>query len=293
MRYAIFFVMTAILIVLIVLFVFNSRLNTAVKEKTKALKREQEELIEVNNELIEARDKATESERLTKAFLTNISHEIRTPMNSIIGFAQLIELDQVTREDRLRYASMMIKGGQQLLGILDSIIQLSKMESGVVKPVCELFDVFNLLRETHELMLPLAQQAGLAFTLLINASNRHQQICSDRLLLQQVLNNLISNAIKYTPEGEIQLIGECLDGRLSLTVKDTGIGVNEEDKEAIFEPFRQVKHRLFIESGAGLGLATVKTIVDVLKGHIVVKPNQPKGSVFYVEIPYEMCIAME
>lgn len=287
--YGVLIVLATVLGVLVILFIFNKRLNAVVKEKTKALKEEQNHLLEVNEKLVIARDKATESERLTKAFLTNISHEVRTPMNSIIGFAQLIEMDQVSKQDTLHYASLMIKGGKQLLSILDSIIQLSKMESGMVKPANEPFDVFTLLRETHELMLPLAQKAGLLFQLTINAPVQHHRISSDRLLLQQVLNNLISNAIKYTPDGEVQLIGECTGQMLKITVKDTGIGVDEADKEAIFKPFRQEKHRLYIESGAGLGLATVKKIVEVLQGRVWLETNQPKGTIFYVELPFESC----
>ncbi|MBS2212543.1 transporter substrate-binding domain-containing protein [Carboxylicivirga mesophila] len=283
--YGILLVLAGVLGVLVIMFIFNKRLNAVVKEKTKALKEEQNQLLELNEKLVAARDKATESERLTKAFLTNISHEVRTPMNSIIGFAQLIEMDQVSKADTLHYASLMIKGGKQLLSILDSIIQLSKMESGVVKPVNEPFDVLNLLRETHELMLPLAKKAGLSFQLQLNTPSQHQRINSDRVLLQQVLNNLISNAIKYTPEGKVQLIGECSGQTLKIVVKDTGIGVDEADKEAIFKPFRQEKHRLYIESGAGLGLATVKKIVEVMNGRVWLEANQPKGTIFYVELP--------
>ncbi|WP_439182142.1 ATP-binding protein [Carboxylicivirga taeanensis] len=285
--YGLLIVLSIVLVVVIILFVFNSRLNALVREKTKALQQEREELIEVNQQLVVARDKASESERLTKAFLTNISHEIRTPMNSIIGFAQLIEMDQVKKEDRIHYASLMIKGGQQLLSILDSIIQLSKMESGIVKVMPSTFDVYALLRETHELMQPLAQQAGLSFELHIDDENKRMRINSDRVLIQQILNNIISNAIKFTPQGKVELHGSCNDERLVISVKDTGIGVDEAEKEAIFEPFRQVKHRLYTESGAGLGLATVKKIVDVLKGRVWLEANRPQGTVFHVELPYQ------
>lgn len=274
-----------ILTVLIGMFLFNKRLNAVVKEKTKALQEEQQHLLELNKKLVLARDKAKESERLTKAFLTNISHEVRTPMNSIIGFAQLLELDDVPKDDRLHYSSLMIKGGQQLLSILDSIIQLSKMESGIVKPMNDIFDIYNLLRETQELMLPLANQANLLLKLEINDEGASKRINADRLLLQQLLNNLLSNAIKYTPEGEVVLSVDCHNGTLLMSVADTGVGIDESDREAVFEPFRQVKHRSNIASGAGLGLATAKRIVEVLNGRIWIESNQPNGSVFYVELP--------
>jgi signal transduction histidine kinase len=274
-----------ILLVLVSTLLFNKRLNAKVKEKTHELQNEHNQLIDVNKELIEARDKATESERLTKAFLTNISHEVRTPMNSIIGFAQLLELDEAAKRDRIRYASLMIKGGQQLLSILDSIIHLAKMESGVVKPVDDEIDIYLLIRETYELMLPMADGAGLQLKLRIDDDSSSKMIKMDRLLLQQVLNNLVSNAIKYTPDGEVILTASCQTKDLKFSVTDTGVGIDEGDKESIFKPFRQVKHRTQIASGAGLGLATAKRIVEVLQGRIWHEANNPKGSVFHVEIP--------
>ncbi|GEM_PF-4828465 len=274
-----------VVIFLAVMFVFNKRLKSLVKEKTKALQNEQNHLQEVNKMLLVAHDKAKESERLTKAFLTNISHEIRTPMNSIIGFAQLIEVDEACSNDHQRYAALMIKGGQQLLSILDRIIQLSKMESGVIKPMNEVFDIYNLIWETHELMLPLTLDANLSFKLQINDQAASKKIVSDRLLLQQVLNNLLSNAIRFTPEGEVVLVAECNKNTLKISIYDTGIGIDKEDREAVFEPFRQIKHRTNIASGAGLGLATTKKIIEVLNGTIWIESNDPKGSVFHVTIP--------
>ena len=285
LRLVLYITLGVILFVIISLFIFNKRLNKLVKERTQELNNEHYKLIQLNEELIIARDKATESERLTKAFLTNISHEVRTPMNSIIGFAQLLELDEASKEDRIRYASLMIKGGQQLLSILDSIIHLAKMESGVVKPVDDEIDIYLLMRETYELMLPMADGAGLQLKLRIDDDSSSKMIKMDRLLLQQVLNNLVSNAIKYTPDGEVILTASCQTNDLKFSVTDTGVGIDEGDKESIFKPFRQVKHRTQIASGAGLGLATAKRIVEVLQGRIWHEANNPKGSVFHVEIP--------
>ncbi|MCU4155477.1 transporter substrate-binding domain-containing protein [Carboxylicivirga sp. A043] len=282
------YVTSGLLLIALTMWTFNRRLKRIVNEKTAALKKEKEQLRITNDKLLQAVEKASESDRLTKSFLANISHEIRTPMNSIMGFAQLIEIDQATEVERRHYANLMVKGGQQLLTILDNIIDLSKMDSGLTKAWVQKVNVGQLVKETCELMQPIAKKAGLDLHYSIYDSEGLERVKTDPILLQQVINNILTNAIKYTHEGEVSISAKLVGKKVRIEVADTGIGVPKEFNEGIFEPFQQVKHRSVIESGAGLGLAIAKRIMDVINGKIWVEENQPQGSVFIILFPVRL-----
>jgi signal transduction histidine kinase len=277
-------ILAGVVFILITVLTFNSRLRKVVIEKTAALSKEKEQLRLANQRLVDALDKAAESDRLTKSFLANISHEIRTPMNSIMGFAQLIEIDEANPEERQHYATLMVKGGQQLLTILDNIIDLSKMDSGLIKPVVKHIDVIQLLSETCELLEPVAVKAGLEMKFSHCGSEVLSDLETDPVLLQQVLNNILTNAIKYTARGSVA-VDVCVVGKdIKISVADTGIGIPVQFREGIFEPFQQIRHESKLE-GAGLGLAIARKIMNVLNGKIWIESNKPTGSVFYILIP--------
>jgi len=230
-----------------------------------------------------ALEKASQSERLTQSFLANISHEIRTPMNSILGFSQLLEYADVETGEYKNFVTHIVKGGQQLLLILDSIINLSKIESGVVKPKYSTFSLIDVLEETYLLFIPVAEQAGLTLEFKDKPKDGCVTFESDQALFQLILNNLISNAIKYTHNGKVSMGVNCGDDNVEIYIADTGIGIPDDEKEAIFEPFRRVENKLVdIASGAGLGLAIVKKLVHILDGVIKVESRINKGTTFYL-----------
>lgn len=236
----------------------RSRLANNIAELSKMnedLIIDKERLKHVNQQLHVALDKASESERLTQSFLANISHEIRTPMNSIMGFSELLQQSEVAGDERDYYVDIVIKSGRQLLGILDSIINLSKIESGVLKAKWSKINICALVSETCDVYQLLAQEKGLALICDNHMDTLSINIVSDSTLIQMVLNNLISNAIKFTDKGQV-IIRCCREkGNVVITVKDTGIGIAEKDKQYIFEAFRQVESAHASKAkGAGLGL---------------------------------------
>ena len=257
-----------------------------VNNANEALNNEKEQLKKINSRLNVALLKASESERLTQSFLANISHEIRTPMNSILGFSQLLETVEADSDDYREYVRQVIKGGQQLLTILDSIINLSKIESGVVKPVLEPISINKILIETFELYKVLAQRKDLIMHLELDEKHDDLEMVTDRALFQLVLNNLLSNAIKYTNEGFVNLGYRQKDEEIEFYVSDTGIGIATENIEAVFKPFRQVNmNHAETSGGAGLGLAIVKKILVILNGRIQLHSELGRGSTFYITMP--------
>ena len=248
------------------------------------LKYEKKELKRTNSKLEIALEKASKSERLTKSFLANISHEIRTPMNSIMGFAQLIEVEDLADPVLNTYSNIIVRNSQQLLSILNNLIEVSKMDSGMTKPNISRLSAIQLVTGTFDLF---SYASGEKITIIneIDKINSDIQFDSDPLLIQQVLNNLLSNAIKYTPSGIIKIGFMKEDHQVIFYVSDTGIGISKSDAQSIFEPFWQVDQSTTINDGAGLGLAISKRIADILNGKIWLESNSNKGSVFYFSLP--------
>ncbi|TLX78388.1 sensor histidine kinase [Labilibacter sediminis] len=256
------------------------------KQANYDLKAEKIHLKLANRDLNRALVKASESEKLTQSFLANISHEIRTPMNSIMGFSQLLEIAELDSFEHKKYAALVVKGGQQLLSILDSIINLSKIESGMVKPHWQKVNIHQLLKDTFDLYEVLAVQAGLNMYIETNDIKNDAVMDTDAVLFQHVLNNLVSNAIKYTEKGTVVLGCKRNNDQVTYYVSDTGVGIPEDEQEKIFEAFWQVENNHSINSGgAGLGLAIVKKITSILGGNIRLSSVPQKGSTFSVDLP--------
>lgn len=269
--------------------IMRGRLANNIAELNKInddLSIDKQQLKQVNEQLNAALEKAAESERLTQSFLANISHEIRTPMNSIMGFSQLLQQAGVGDEEHDYYVDIVMKSGTQLLAILDSIINLSKIESGVLKARWCKIRICDLVNDTCDVYQLSAQKKGISLICEPCQVDNHIDIVSDPALIQMVLNNLISNAIKFTDTGHVKVKCSKKNGGVSIMVKDTGIGIAEKDKGYIFDPFRQVETAHASKTkGAGLGLAIVDKVVNILGGKIVVETAVNKGSVFRVELP--------
>ncbi len=246
----------------------------------------------INSELKEAIAKAEESDHLKSAFLANMSHEIRTPLNSILGFSDLLELnlDQQTFEN---YLTIITNSGNQLLQIINDILDISKIDSNqlrVHKEPCAvnqlLIEVYQMNKHTKKL------EENTALQLYPPLIDNHSDICldTDPLRLKQVLNNLINNAIKHTNKGHIEfgysLIEHEKEGFIEFFVRDTGVGILEEQLDAIFERFIQVGESK-VKEGNGLGLSICKGLSDLLGGELKVESEYEKGSCFYLTLP--MC----
>ncbi len=240
-------------------------------------------------ELVVARKKAEESEKLKMAFLSNMSHEIRTPMNSIIGFAELLQDDNLTPEERKEFSSIVINSGEQLLNIIDEILEVSKEEAGELRLFEQKFSLRKLMHELQTVFARRLKDKPVEVRLEI-PPGAPDVIVADKVRLKQVLDNLLSNAVKFTPEGFITLGYRLLPKHMPVIefwVKDTGVGIPKEKQEVIFERFIQVEDHLTQNfTGTGLGLSIVKRLVTFMGGSVSLESEPGKGSTFRFTIPY-------
>ncbi len=246
-----------------------------------------EELVaERTLELEEAKTRAEESDHLKSAFLASMSHELRTPLNSIIGFTGILiqgMAGPLTDEQKKQLG--MVKGSaSHLLELINDVLDISKIEAGRIDVHGEAFKVDLLLVMAVSSLRPFAEKKGLilSHTIEPNLPSLH----SDKRRLEQVLLNLINNAIKFTNQGSVQVNCYRRDSSLVIDVIDTGIGINEKDLNTIFETFRQIDTGLDrVKEGSGLGLAISKKLSELLGGTLNVKSEIGAGSTFSVVLP--------
>lgn len=239
--------------------------------------------------LVKAAIDANKANEAKSEFLANISHEIRTPMNAILGFAQLLQETHLD-EDQKSYLSAILKGGENLLGIINDILDLSRMEAGELKLNCTEFNIVNLLADVMTLFRPQATEKGLSIDFTVSPDIPCSYTGPEQRL-QQVLTNLIRNAIKFTHQGRIHISVmplhniRCIDDRcidLKFSVEDTGIGLDEADQDRIFEAFTQVESSFTRQyEGTGLGLTICRRIVSLMGGDIGVTSALNQGSTFW------------
>ena len=236
-------------------------------------------LKETEAKLIEAKEKAEESDRLKSAFLANMSHEIRTPLNAIVGFSSLM-VDTEDMEERRQYMDIVEENNDLLLQLISDILDLSKIEAGTFDFTEREVDV-NLLCE--DIVLAMRMKARPNVEILFDRHLPECRIMSDRNRLHQVISNFVNNAIKFTEEGNIRVGYDQLDeAHLRFYVADTGIGIEPEMQNEIFERF--VKLNSFVH-GTGLGLSICRSIVEQLGGEIGVDSEPEKGSCFWFTLP--------
>ena len=239
-------------------------------------------------ELIKAKEKAEESDRLKTEFINNMSHEIRTPMNGILGFSDFLNNENLSQQKRRQYINIIRSSGNQLMRIIDDILEISKLETKQVvaidKEVClndvllEQFSVFDI--KAKENRTPLYLNKGL--------SDKESLIFTDETKLNKILSNLLENALKYTNNGFIEFGYHKKNSELEIYVKDTGIGIKPENQETIFIRFSQEEKELSRNvGGLGLGLSIAKENAELLNGKITLQSEKGKGSTFFVTIPYK------
>ncbi len=247
-------------------------------------KNAEDELKKHNQELQVAIEKATESERLKSSFLANMSHEIRTPMNGIIGFSELLKNQTLTPSQKEDYLNLILSSGQQLLDIINDILEISKIETGQIEITKSKFDLIMLLKNVKSFFAPMAEQAG--NKIIINTHNYTSlEIESDRSKIQQILTNLISNSIKFTINGTIEIKVQNKSTDVFFEIKDSGIGIQQEYIPKIFDRFTQANNSSNPSNGTGLGLSICKKLVTILEGQIWVESKINEGSSFFFSIP--------
>jgi hypothetical protein len=238
-------------------------------------------------ELIVAKEKAEESDKLKTSFLHNISHEIRTPMNAIIGFSELLNEPILPMEERKQYIGIISKSSNQLLSIIDDILRIAILEAGQEKLNVSSFDINSKLKLLFEHYKTEAAKHNIDFWLELDNSNSQTFISTDEVKLYQVLSNLIGNAIKFTEKGHVKY-GYFIKGdEIQFYVEDTGIGIHSKMHDEIFKRFRKVEITEASKyGGSGLGLSISKAYVEILGGKIWVNSKLNKGSKFYFTLPF-------
>ncbi|HPA86504.1 MAG TPA: ATP-binding protein [Bacteroidales bacterium] len=246
-------------------------------------------LKKVHEDLVKAKLEAEASNRLKSSFLANISHEIRTPLNSVVGFANLLLANDISNEVKEEYIEHINHNSEKLLQIIGDIIDLSRLESSQIEITYEEASVNSIINEIVEDARKVIRRNEKS--IIIDVRNMLEEngdlIFTDRVWLKRVLNHLMDNAVKFTLEGSIRLSYSKENDSLVFRVKDTGIGINKENLDHIFEEFRQEidgHHRPF--EGLGVGLTLAKEVVERMGGKIYVQSEKGIGSEFSFSIPY-------
>ena len=236
------------------------------------------------DELRKAKDEAERANQAKSEFLSRMSHELRTPMNSILGFAQLLDMDRTLTDPQRNRVSRILRGGSHLLELINEVLDLARVETGRLSLSTEPVGLGALVAETLDTMRPLADDRSVTLTVATDAPRRN--VAADRTRLRQVLLNLLSNAIKYNREGgSVSVTWEDDNHRVRLRVADTGVGIPPERLGELFEPFARLGAETTDVEGTGIGLALVKGLMEAMDGAAGIESSSPEGSCFYVDLP--------
>ncbi|NOR87647.1 MAG: transporter substrate-binding domain-containing protein [Bacteroidales bacterium] len=274
-----------ILSITLALVIFISVLRNQVTKKTNDLRSQLELNSNMMIELGKEKERAEESDRMKSAFLANMSHEIRTPMNGILGFADLLRTEELSDEEQQQFIDVILRSGNRMLGTINNIIDVSKLESGGEKLHIHRVNLNEMLDELQEFFSAEAQINGIQLMVEMNdASTINFQ--TDEHKINSIFTNLIKNAIKFTIEGFIKINLEVEEKQLHFIIEDSGVGIAKDKQESIFDEFVQAdfSHSNGIE-GSGLGLSITRGYVQLLKGNIQMTSTVGKGTRFVVQIP--------
>lgn len=269
-------------------------LENLVKERTEELEKQNkeyaslnEEYLTQNEELIVAKEKAEESNQLKTRFINNMSHEIRTPMNAIIGFSTMIKDNNYSTQKRNHFIDIIQSSSEQLLRIIDDILEISRLETKKVKPVFIETNLNDLMFEMFNIFELKAKEQKISLYLKKGLPNQNCTIKTDDSKLKKIISNLLENALKFTYKGFIEFGYKLKNDKIVIFVKDSGIGIAKEKQDIIFERFAQEDTDMKTSSkGLGLGLSIVKENAELINGTVTMESEKDKGSVFYIEIPY-------
>ncbi len=253
-----------------------------------AIKEDISERKKMEAELIVAKERAIESDRLKSAFLANMSHEIRTPLNSIIGFSELLTYEDFEEKQKKEFIGQIVSNGNNLLNIINDIVDISKIEAGEINIRLTSIPILKIVHEIDVMFRHKIESKGLEFRIKLSETIHSCLIDADYERLKQIFSNLLGNALKFTQKGYIELGVRRLEKNLEFIVSDSGIGIASKYHTQIFDRFRQVEtsyNRKF--GGNGLGLAISKNLVELMGGRIWLESELGKGSSFLFTIPYK------
>jgi signal transduction histidine kinase/ABC-type amino acid transport substrate-binding protein len=261
----------------------NARLYEQVIRHTEELEKR---VTERTAELAVAMEKAQAADRIKSAFLATMSHELRTPLNSIIGFTGIMlqGLTGPLNEEQLKQMTMVQGSARHLLALINDVLDISKIEAGQFELSIASFDLRSSIEKMVKLVSPLAEKKGIDLRLEI--AEDIQSATTDQRRLEQVILNLLNNAVKFTEKGQVRISCRVENGHCLLAVSDTGIGIRPEELPDLFQPFHQIDSGLTRKhEGSGLGLSICKKLVEMMGGAIQVESQWGQGSTFTVRFP--------
>jgi PAS domain S-box-containing protein len=239
----------------------------------------------VEEALVQAKEEAERANRAKSDFLSRMSHELRTPLNSILGFAQIMEMDKIDRLTARQkpWVSQVRKAGDHLLELINEILDLARIESGAMAVSMENVDVVPILKEVMILIMPMSKDKNIEIIDMVSIPSL--VVFGDRIRLKQVFLNLLSNAVKYNIENGIISIyhRKTSEGKIQISVEDSGIGVSKDKINDLFEPFARLDADNSDVEGAGIGLTITRRLVEQMRGSISVKSTLDEGSCFTLE----------
>ncbi|MBN2420038.1 MAG: PAS domain S-box protein [Deltaproteobacteria bacterium] len=239
-------------------------------------------------ELAVAKEQAESADRLKSAFLATMSHELRTPLNSIIGFTGILlkGLAGPLNQEQHKQLSMVQNSSRHLLALINDVLDISKIEAGQLDLSFSSFKLRQSIEGMVSLVSPLAEKKGL--DIKVDIANDVENMTTDQRRLEQVILNLLNNAVKFTEAGYVRVSCECENGWYILSVTDTGIGIREEEIPGLFQPFHQIDTGLTRKhEGTGLGLSICMKLMQMMGGSIDVYSQWGKGSTFTIQFPIE------
>ncbi len=256
------------------------------KRATQGIIRDITEKKKMIEDLVAAKEKAEESDRLKSAFLANMSHEIRTPMNGIMGFTELLKEPQLTGKEKKKFIKIIQKSGERMLNTINNLIEISRIESGPLEIHFSQINLNSQMDYLKNFFYPEAKKKGLKLSVHKELPEEKAFIETDNEKLNSILMNLIKNALKYTNEGSIEFGYALKDKMIEFYLKDTGIGIEKDRQKIVFDRFMQADMSLSKPyEGAGLGLSIAKAYVDMLGGKIWLDSEPGKGAHFFFTIP--------
>lgn len=253
----------------------------------ETLENANERIERMNSELVVARKAAEEADALKTEFLAHMSHELRTPMNAILNFSAFVAdgIMGEVNDEQVDTLQKVMDSGNHLLSLINDILDISKIEAGMMNLFIEDVNINSILKGTISITKGLIKNSPVE--LVAEIEEDLPGILGDKRRIRQIFLNLVSNAVKFTPEGTITLGANRDNGEIHIFVKDTGIGVAPEDQESVFEAFKQAQHDLQYVVGTGLGLPICKHFIEAHGGSINLESELGTGSTFYVKLPIE------